>query len=240
MITTLRTYALVTILALTAYTSVHTDTQADSNITTIIFDLYDVVLDPQQKPHLYTALKNNYGALRSALQAVSPQDCDTGNEYVSKLKQHGFMQEAEFVTQWVAAYKINEDLIRIMNILDEKGYEVSLISDINEYSLDDIMPNDSNTAMSILGEELMLSEPQEQSDDTTQKTSTDIEVPTKHESFGTLSVIALVCHLFINWRIICVDSEPSNISIAQEYGFEGIRLTSTAQLEIDLQMLGIL
>lgn len=239
MITTLRTYALVTILALTAYTSVHTDTQADSNITTIIFDLYDVVLDPQQKPHLYTALKNNYGALRSALQAVSPQDCDTGNEYVSKLKHYGFTQEAEFISQWLAAYKINEDLIRIMNILDEKGYEVSLISNVNEYSLNDIMPDDSATAMNMLGAELMLSESQ-QSDDATQKMSTALEAPTKHESFGTLSVIALVCHLFINWRIICVDSEPSNISIAQEYGFEGIRLTSTAQLEIDLQMLGIL
>ena len=215
-----------------------------------MFDLYDIILEPQQKAHLYTTMNNNYDALRNAFQSVSYDDCTNGNEYALKLETYDLHKEAEFIRAWSEAYCINYDIVSIMNTLEAKGYDVNLVSCINEYtSCDELINTNPRTPLDILKAEIMGYEPEEESDnqatavecDTLQEyDNATLQAPSKHEIFGVLSVIAAVCGLVINWRIIYVDSEPENISIAKEYCLETIHLTSAQQLEANLQTLGIL
>ncbi len=226
MITTLRNYALISICALSAHSAMYANHNYEN--TALFFDLYDVVLKPTKKASLLAAFKQNYPGLLMAFKDVSNHDCADCQAYASKLKKHGYSKQAEFVNQWSAAYCINQDIIDLINAIEAKEYEVTIVSSVNEYTFDDIMPLNKRAALEVLNQEIM-------SVDYDNKSS--LGAP-NYELFEFLHILHKL--IGVDAHMIYINSDQKNVKAANDYGLDGIRLKSAKQVKKDLQALGIL
>lgn len=204
--------------------------------TTIFFDLHDVVLKRDTMARFKLAMKNMRASLNLTLSGVSRRDCANGEAYALKLKKHGYAKEAELVRQFSAAYKVNQDVVEIMQLLQAKGYTVSMASNIGEQHLEDLMnlnviSGKHRKAHGKIRNALELFQDLVFVD----YLSNDVIAKPNPEYFEMLKDIATD-----KARVIFIDDNMQNVTVAQCCGLQGIHFTSAKQLRRDLQKLGIL
>ncbi len=235
MVNQLRRYALIIACTLTAQLGAN-PTYNPQN-TTIFFDLHDVVLKKDSKRRIKLTITNPIRTIRFARNMVSKDGLNNGEEYALKLKERGSKKQAALVRKFSTAYKVNADVVEIINALKAKGYTVSMASNIGRQNLDDL-----------LNPHLF---------DNGQKLEKRIKVRTAIESFDELVFVDYEGQDFVSkpnpeyfavlrnncgsdTHALFVDDKKENVKAAENCGLHGIRFKSAKQLKKEFQALGIL
>lgn len=204
--------------------------------TIFFFDLHDVVLKPDSHKRLKVALKNPIGALRLGVHVLTKKDIPNGESLQVELQRKGDTKQVEVIRQLSAAYKVDMDVVSILQTLKAKGYTICMASNIGAGHLNDLLDeNHPRNKVKHIGY-VTLKDVFALFDDLIFVDYESQDVIRKPDP-RYFALLHDRCGQSKN--IIFVDDNKKNVSAAHACGIHGIRFTSASKLAADLKTLGI-
>jgi len=203
--------------------------------TVFFFDLHDVILKPDTRKRVKISLKNPIGALKLAARATTNKNWANGEQLQIELRRKGDKKQAELVRQLSAAYKIDKDVFKILQLLKAKGYTLCMASNIGAGNLNDLLDKCHPRNKVKHPGYVTLRDVFALFDDLVFVDYESQEVITKPNP----RYFALLHDRCEQKNIIFVDDKKKNVTAASACGLHGIRFTSAQKLSKDLKTLGI-